>query len=78
MGRKVKAEDAYQGEDVGEDGVHVAGALAVEHGALCCDHRLHDQAVDDAQEEGAEVQRALYIQHLLGHAPAWGMSISLY
>lgn len=60
----------YQGQHVGQHGVHVRGALAVEHGALGSGDGLHDEAVDDAQEEGAEVQRALDVQHILRHAPA--------
>ena len=60
----------YQGQHVGQHRIHVRGALTVEHRALGRRDRLHNQAVDNAQEEGAEVQRALDVQHILRHAPA--------
>lgn len=68
---------AHQGEGVGGDRVEAGGAFAIEDCALGRGHGLHDEAVDDAHEEGAEVEGALDVQNVLRYQPAHHTSTQL-
>ena len=51
----------YQRQGEREDGVHASGTLPVGDCALCCNDRLDDSGVDDAEEEGGSIQGSQHI-----------------
>ena len=56
-----KCNITYQRQGEREDGVHASGTLPVGDGTLCCNDRLDDSGVDDAEEEGGSIQGSQHI-----------------